>query len=141
PMIRPSRRRRTWPRPGRSGSTSSCRCRRASRARHGPGGSPATGRSLWRCGWTHPRKEIVVAHVVHIPTPLRAFTGKQDSVEVEGGTVGEVLAALTAKYPELQRHLYNEQGRLRHFVNVYVNDDRSEEHTSELQSRENLVCR
>jgi molybdopterin/thiamine biosynthesis adenylyltransferase/rhodanese-related sulfurtransferase/molybdopterin converting factor small subunit len=64
-----------------------------------------------------------VAHVVHIPTPLRAFTGKQDSVEVEGGTVGEVLAALTAKYPDLQRHLYNEQGRLRHFVNIYVNDD------------------
>ncbi len=64
-----------------------------------------------------------MAHVVHIPTPLRAFTGKQDSVEVEGGTVGEVLAALTAKYPDLQRHLYNEQGRLRHFVNVYVNDD------------------
>src|SRR5690606_36479157 len=85
--------------------------------------SPPTGRSLSRCGCTHTRKEIVVAHVVHIPTPLRAFTGKQDSVEVEGGTVGEVLAALTAKYPDLQRHLYNEQGRLRHFVNVYVNDD------------------
>lgn len=64
-----------------------------------------------------------MAHVVHIPTPLRAFTDKLDSVEVEGATVGDVLAGLTAKYPELQRHLYNEQGKLRHFVNIYVNDD------------------
>jgi adenylyltransferase/sulfurtransferase len=69
------------------------------------------------------RKEIVVAHVVHIPTPLRAFTDKRDTVEVDGATVGEALAGLVAAFPELQRHLYNEQGKLRHFVNVYVNDD------------------
>jgi sulfur-carrier protein adenylyltransferase/sulfurtransferase len=64
-----------------------------------------------------------VAHLVHIPTPLRPYTDKLDTVEVDGGTVGDALAQLTARYPELKRHLYNEQGRLRHFVNIYVNDD------------------
>ncbi len=64
-----------------------------------------------------------MAHAVHIPTPLRAFTDKLDTVEVDGATVGDVLRGLITRFPELQRHLYNEQGRLRHFVNVYVNDD------------------
>jgi molybdopterin/thiamine biosynthesis adenylyltransferase/rhodanese-related sulfurtransferase/molybdopterin converting factor small subunit len=58
-----------------------------------------------------------------IPTPLRQFTGKQDSVDVAGGTVGAVLQALTAQHPDLKRHLYNDEGKLRSFVNVYVNDD------------------
>jgi adenylyltransferase/sulfurtransferase len=64
-----------------------------------------------------------MAHRVLIPTPLRPYTGQQDAVEAEGGTVGEVLAALTTSYGELRRHLYADDGRLRHFVNVYVNDD------------------
>src|ERR1035438_9553052 len=58
-----------------------------------------------------------------IPTPLRQFAGKQDSVVLEGATVGEVLQALTTQYGELRRHLYNDEGKLRSFVNVYVNDD------------------
>jgi adenylyltransferase/sulfurtransferase len=60
---------------------------------------------------------------VLIPTPLRAYTGEQDAVEVEGATVGEVLSALTSKHGELRRHLYGDDGQLRHFVNIYVNDD------------------
>jgi MoaD family protein len=60
---------------------------------------------------------------IFIPTPLRPYTDKLDTVEVEGATVGEVLVALTARYGELRRHLYGEDGRLRRFVNVYVNDD------------------
>jgi adenylyltransferase/sulfurtransferase len=58
-----------------------------------------------------------------IPTPLRQFAEKQDSVELPGGTVGEVLGALTAKYPDLKKHLYNDEGKLRSFVNVYLNDE------------------
>jgi sulfur-carrier protein adenylyltransferase/sulfurtransferase len=58
-----------------------------------------------------------------IPTPLRQFAGKQDSVELAGATVGEVLQSLTSQYGELRRHLYNDEGKLRSFVNVYVNDD------------------
>jgi len=64
-----------------------------------------------------------MAHRVLIPTPLRPYTGQQDAVEAEGGTVGEVLSSLTTSYAELRRHLYADDGKLRHFVNVYVNDD------------------
>jgi molybdopterin/thiamine biosynthesis adenylyltransferase/rhodanese-related sulfurtransferase/molybdopterin converting factor small subunit len=58
-----------------------------------------------------------------IPTPLRQYAGKQDSVEVAGATVAQVLQALTTQYADLRRHLYNDEGKLRSFVNVYVNDD------------------
>lgn len=60
---------------------------------------------------------------IHIPTPLRQYSGKQPSIDVEGSTVGEALAGLVALHPELRRHLYNEDGKLRAFVNVYLNDE------------------
>ena len=60
---------------------------------------------------------------VIIPTPLRAYAGKQESVEVQAATVGEALSALTGKFAELKKHLYSDDGRLRSFVNVYVNDE------------------
>jgi adenylyltransferase/sulfurtransferase len=60
---------------------------------------------------------------VIIPTPLRPYASKQESVELQAGTVGEALRALTAKFQELRKHLYAEDGRLRSFVNVYVNDE------------------
>jgi len=58
-----------------------------------------------------------------IPTPLRQYTDKKDSLDISGSTVGEVLSALTTKYPDLRRNLYNDEGKLRSFVNVYVNDE------------------
>ena len=64
-----------------------------------------------------------MANDVLIPTPLRVYAGKQDVVQAEGKTVGELLQNLTAQYSELRNHLYNEDGRLRSFVNVYLNDD------------------
>ncbi|MGD0870674.1 MAG: molybdopterin-synthase adenylyltransferase MoeB [Bryobacteraceae bacterium] len=60
---------------------------------------------------------------VLIPTPLRQFTGKQDSVNVAGATVGEVLNALTAQFPDLRKQIFNDEGKLRSFVNVYLNDE------------------
>src|ERR1700685_737510 len=60
---------------------------------------------------------------VLIPTPLRQYAGKQDAVQLAGTTVGEVLQSLTSQYADLRRHLYNDEGKLRSFVNVYVNDD------------------
>src|SRR6188474_1309921 len=62
-------------------------------------------------------------NTIHIPTPLRPFTDKQEAVEVTGGTVGELLADLTKKYEGLRKHLYTDQGKLRNFVNVYLNDE------------------
>ncbi len=58
-----------------------------------------------------------------IPTPLRQYADKRDSIEVSGGTVGEALDALTMQYPELRRHLFTDEGKLRSFVNVYVSDE------------------
>jgi len=60
---------------------------------------------------------------VIIPTPLRAYAGKQESVELQASTVAEALSALTSRFEELKRHLYTDDGRLRSFVNVYVNDE------------------
>jgi len=60
---------------------------------------------------------------VTIPTPLRQFTGKQDAVSVPGATVGEVLNALITQYPDLRKQIFNDEGRLRSFVNVYLNEE------------------
>jgi molybdopterin/thiamine biosynthesis adenylyltransferase/rhodanese-related sulfurtransferase/molybdopterin converting factor small subunit len=60
---------------------------------------------------------------VLIPTPLRQYVDKNDSLEISGGTVGEVLDALTMQYPDLRKHLFNDEGKLRSFVNVYVADE------------------
>jgi molybdopterin converting factor small subunit len=58
-----------------------------------------------------------------VPTPLRPYAGKQASVEVPAVTVGEALNALTSAYPDLRKHLYNDEGELRAFVNIYLNDE------------------
>jgi adenylyltransferase/sulfurtransferase len=58
-----------------------------------------------------------------IPTPLRQYAGKKDSVEVEASTVAEALKKLTDEHNDLRRHLFNDEGKLRSFVNVYVNDE------------------
>src|SRR6266481_5390627 len=58
-----------------------------------------------------------------IPTPLRQYTGKQDTVQVKGATVGEALTDLTTQHNDLRRNLYNDEGKLRSFVNVYLNDE------------------
>ena len=60
---------------------------------------------------------------VVIPTPLRQYTERKDSVLAEGQTVEEVLRDLTAQYGDLRKHLYSEDGKLRSFVNIYRNDE------------------
>ncbi|WP_218081220.1 MoaD/ThiS family protein [Anthocerotibacter panamensis] len=60
---------------------------------------------------------------VIIPTPLRRYTANQESLELEGATIGEILAQLTHQYADLKKHLYTEEGTLRNFVNVYLNDE------------------
>ena len=60
---------------------------------------------------------------IMIPTPLRQFADKKDAMEVSGTTVGEALAELTAANPDMKKNLFNDEGKLRSFVNVYVNDE------------------
>ncbi|MGC2401101.1 MAG: MoaD/ThiS family protein [Acidobacteriaceae bacterium] len=60
---------------------------------------------------------------IHIPTPLRQFAAKQATVTVEASTVAEALDELTLTHPELKKQLYSEEGKLRAFVNIYLNDE------------------
>lgn len=60
---------------------------------------------------------------VRIPTQLRTLTGGQGEITVEGSTVGEVLKALDAAHPGIAERLFDENGALRRFVNVFVADD------------------
>ncbi len=64
-----------------------------------------------------------MAMKIIIPTPLRQYAEKNHTVEVHGTTVGEGLSALVSRYGELRKHLYTDEGRLRAFVNVYLNDE------------------
>ena len=59
---------------------------------------------------------------IHIPTPLRQYAGKQAAVEVKAGSIGDALAGLITQHPDLRRHLYTDDGKLRAFFNVYLND-------------------
>ncbi len=58
-----------------------------------------------------------------IPTALRQFAGGNEQVTYSGGTVGEILAQLTGAHTDLKKHLYNDSGQLRSFVNIYLNDE------------------
>ena len=60
---------------------------------------------------------------IQIPSPLRQYAGKQSAVSVPAKTIGEALTNLVAQHPDLKRHLYTDEGKLRAFVNVYVNDE------------------
>src|SRR5215204_2108732 len=60
---------------------------------------------------------------VIIPTPLRQFAGGHSEIEVQAATAGEALLELTSTHSDLRKHLYNEQDKLRNFINVYVGDE------------------
>ena len=60
---------------------------------------------------------------IHIPTPLRAYTEKNASVNVEAQTVQEAIDALLAAYPALAKHLLDAKGALRSFINIYLGDE------------------
>ena len=64
-----------------------------------------------------------MAVTVRIPTPLQEFTQQQDAVEIEGGSVGEVLEALDSRFSGIRQRLYDDEGKLRRFVNIYVNQE------------------
>ena len=58
---------------------------------------------------------------VLIPYALRAFTGRNAEVAVEGGTAGDAIKALAEAYPSLKSHLFTDDGQLRDFINLFVN--------------------
>lgn len=60
---------------------------------------------------------------VLIPTPLRKFTNDQETVQVEAGTVTALISALEAQFPGIAARLTDDEGKLRRFVNLYVNEE------------------
>lgn len=60
---------------------------------------------------------------VRIPTPLRKLTDNRDQVEAEGATVGAIIEDLEKKHPGLKERLCDEDGKVRRFVNVFLNDE------------------
>ncbi len=60
---------------------------------------------------------------VRIPTPLRKLTSEQEVVPADGETIGDVLKNLDVAYPGIGERIYDEQGTVRRFVNVFLNDE------------------
>jgi molybdopterin converting factor small subunit len=58
-----------------------------------------------------------------VPAALRAFTGGKSEVDVAGSTAGETIRALAAAYPDIAKHIYDDEGKnLRSFINVFVGE-------------------
>jgi molybdopterin synthase sulfur carrier subunit len=64
-----------------------------------------------------------MASKVRIPTPLRKLTDNQESIEVESNTIGGAIDELEGKFPGIKERLVDEEGEIRRFVNVYVNEE------------------
>lgn len=60
---------------------------------------------------------------IFIPTPLRPYVGGQPQVAIQASTISEALSMLTGLHPELRNHLFTAEGKLRAFVNLYLNDE------------------
>jgi sulfur-carrier protein len=64
-----------------------------------------------------------MAKKVRIPTPLRKLTNNEELVEVNAATIGDVIVELQTRYPGIKDRLLDENGSIRRFVNVYVNEE------------------
>ncbi len=60
---------------------------------------------------------------IRIPTPLRTYADGQSEIDLQGSKVSEVLDDLVAQHPPLRPHLFNGDGQLRPFVNLFLNED------------------
>ena len=60
---------------------------------------------------------------VIIPTPLRKFTNNTARLQIQANNINEVVNELTQNFPDLKKHLLDESGKVRSFVNIFVNDD------------------
>jgi molybdopterin converting factor small subunit len=72
---------------------------------------------------------------LRVPTPLRAYTAGQSEISVRGATAGQALNDLVTQYPGLKPHLFNDEGALRPFVNMFL----GEENINELSGLETPI--
>lgn len=78
-------------------------------------------------------------HRVHVPTPLRSYTGQESTVDAAGGTLGEVLATLNDRYPGIRFRMIDEQDRVRPHIKLFVNDTVVEDLTQELKPADTIT--
>ena len=64
-----------------------------------------------------------MAITVHVPTPLRKLTGNQAEVEIDAATVAELVENLETSFAGIKEKLVDENGVIRRYVNIYVNDE------------------
>jgi len=64
-----------------------------------------------------------MAKKVRIPTPLRKLTNNEEVVEVGASTIGDAIVELQSRYPGIKERLVDDNGEVRRFVNVYVNEE------------------
>ena len=64
-----------------------------------------------------------MAITVRIPTPLQRLTNGQAEVQCDGKTVAELLSDLERRHPGIKERICDEQGKLRRFVNIFVNEE------------------
>jgi molybdopterin converting factor small subunit len=74
-------------------------------------------------GEANPNQKERNMMTIFIPTPLRTYAGGKDEIEVAGATISEALDSLTQSHPDLRRHLFTKEGKIRSFVNLYLNDE------------------
>lgn len=72
---------------------------------------------------TNQKEEEQTTMTIYIPTPLRGYAGGRDEVKVAGATISEALDSLTQSHPDLRKHLFTNEGKIRSFVNLYLNDE------------------
>ena len=60
---------------------------------------------------------------VILPSALKQYAGGQAEADLPGANVAEVLAALVERFPDLRKHIFSDDGRVRKFVNIYVNEN------------------
>jgi len=79
---------------------------------------------------------------IHIPSALRSYTNQQSDVHADGSTLGDVLAALDARYPGFRFRIVTEQDRIRPHIRIFVNDEQAQELLAPLdpQDRIYIVC-
>ena len=64
-----------------------------------------------------------MAVTVHVPTPLRKLTDNQAELQIEAGTVGELVDNLESAHPGLKEKLLDESGEIRRYVNIFINEE------------------
>ncbi len=79
---------------------------------------------------------------VHIPSPLRSYTGQTNTVEVEGVTVAEVLSALDRRYPGLRFRIITEQDTIREHIRIFVNEEQARDLSAVLRPDDqiHIIC-